>query len=128
MYSLTKTIKSDDYLFICAECLKLKTQKELKGTHTVYFSSSLYIINQKPMIHRTDFHCITLMGCMFFWVKFGNAFAYFVVSCPVARWRYYSNKFLFRLQDQIVPYSSWQARENIFLHKKVSIFKVYSMI
>ena len=31
----------------------------LKGTHTVYFSSSLYIINQKPMIHRTDFHCIT---------------------------------------------------------------------
>ena len=31
----------------------------LKGTHTVYFSSSLYIINQKPMIHKTDFHCIT---------------------------------------------------------------------
>ena len=33
----------------------------LKGTHTVYFSSSLYIINQKPMIHRTDFHCITTL-------------------------------------------------------------------
>ena len=31
----------------------------LKGTHTVYFSSSLYIKNQKPMIPRTDFHCIT---------------------------------------------------------------------
>ena len=31
----------------------------VKGTHTVYFSSSLYIINQKPMIHRTHFHCIT---------------------------------------------------------------------
>ena len=31
----------------------------VKGTHTVYFSSSFYIINQKPMIHRTDFHCIT---------------------------------------------------------------------
>ena len=30
-----------------------------KGTHTIYFSSSLYIINQKPMIHRTDFHCTT---------------------------------------------------------------------
>ena len=30
-----------------------------KGTHTVYFSSSFYIINQKSMIHRTDFHCIT---------------------------------------------------------------------
>ena len=32
---------------------------DVKGTHTVYLSSSLYIINQKPMIHRTDFHCIT---------------------------------------------------------------------
>ena len=31
----------------------------IKGTHNTYFSSSLYIINQKPMIHRTDFHCIT---------------------------------------------------------------------
>ena len=28
-----------------------------------------------------------------------------------------------RLQDQTVPYSSWQARENIFLCKKVSIYK-----
>ena len=36
--------------------------KNLKGTHTVYFSSSLYIINQKPMIPRTDFHCITTRG------------------------------------------------------------------
>ena len=32
---------------------------KLKGTHTVYFSSSLYIINQKPMIPRTHFHCKT---------------------------------------------------------------------
>ena len=31
----------------------------LKGTHTIYFSSSLYIINQKPMIPRIHFHCIT---------------------------------------------------------------------
>ena len=31
----------------------------IKWTHTVYFSSSLYIINQKPMIPRTHFHCIT---------------------------------------------------------------------
>ena len=31
----------------------------VKGTHTVYFSNSLYIINQKPMIPRTHFHCIT---------------------------------------------------------------------
>ena len=27
-----------------------------KGTHTIYFSSSFYIINQKPMIPRTHFH------------------------------------------------------------------------
>ena len=33
-------------------------KKTFKGTHTVYFSSSLYIINQKPMIPRTHFHCI----------------------------------------------------------------------
>ena len=31
----------------------------IKGTHTVYFSSSLYIINQKPMMPITHFHCIT---------------------------------------------------------------------
>ena len=28
------------------------------------------------------------MGCIFFLVKFGNAFAYFVVLCLLARWRY----------------------------------------
>ena len=33
--------------------------KDFKGTHTVYFSSSIYIINQKPTIPRTHFHCIT---------------------------------------------------------------------
>ena len=39
------------------------------------------------------------------------------------------NRFtVFWLQDQTAPYSSWQARENIFLFKKVSIYKVYSMI
>ena len=43
----------------------------LKGTHTVYFSSSFQIINQKSMMPSTDFHC------MLFWVKFGNAFGYF---------------------------------------------------
>ena len=31
----------------------------IKGTHTVYLSSSLYIINQKPMIPRIHFHYIT---------------------------------------------------------------------
>ena len=30
-----------------------------KGTHTIYFSSSFQIINKKPMISTTDFHCKT---------------------------------------------------------------------
>ena len=38
----------------------------IKGTHTVHFSSSLYTINQKPMIARTDFHCITTWVAMQF--------------------------------------------------------------
>ena len=29
------------------------------------------------------------MGCTFFWVKIGNTFAHFVVSCLLVRWRYY---------------------------------------
>ena len=33
--------------------------RKIKGTHTVFFSSSLYIINQKPMIPRINFNCIT---------------------------------------------------------------------
>ena len=71
-------------------CHLFDTRLVFKGIHTIYFSSSLYIINQKPMIHRSDFHCITTWGCMFFWVKFGHAFAYFVVSFSLASWRYYS--------------------------------------
>ena len=44
----------------------------IKRTHTVYFSSSLYIINQKPMIPRTDFHCgsvFTSQMALFFNIK-----------------------------------------------------------
>ena len=37
----------------------------LKGTHTVFYSSSFFVINQKPVTPRTDFQCIT-KGCMFF--------------------------------------------------------------
>ena len=37
------------------------------------------------------------MGWTFFWVKFGNAFAYFVVLCLLARWRYYQYKYLNRV-------------------------------
>ena len=37
----------------------MKSQLPLKGTHAVHFTTSLDIINQKPMISRTDFHCIT---------------------------------------------------------------------
>ena len=60
----------------------------VKGTHTVYFSSSLYIINQKPILPRTHFHCITtwvvrLLGeirpCICLLCGFGL----------LARWRYY---------------------------------------
>ena len=47
------------------QCLRLVTVlclilnlTTVKGTHTVYFSSSLYIINQKPIIPRTH-NCIT---------------------------------------------------------------------
>ena len=61
-----------------------------KGTHTVYISRSFYIINQKPMIPRTDFHCITTWVAHSSGVKFGSAFAYFVVSCLLARWQCYS--------------------------------------
>ena len=43
-----------------------------KGTHSVYFSNSLYSIYQKPMIPRIHFYCINHMGCTPFWVKFGT--------------------------------------------------------
>ena len=61
------------------------------------------------------------MGCTLFWMKFGHGFAYFMVSVYKPDGAIIQYKFLFSLQDQAVPYSSWQARENIFLHKKVSI-------
>ena len=32
---------------------------KVKGTHTVYFSSSFFILNKKPVIPRSDFHCTT---------------------------------------------------------------------
>ena len=56
----------------------------IKGTHTVYFSSSLYIINEKPMIPRTHFllykpHGLhALLGeirpciCLFLWFRFSS--------------------------------------------------------
>ena len=53
-----------------------------KGTHRPidYFSSSLYAINQKPMIPRIHFYCITTWVARSSGAKIGNAFAYFVVS------------------------------------------------
>ena len=57
--------------------MSLLTCCEVKGTHTVYLCSSFYIINQKPMIPTTDFHCITICGCTFFVVNYANAFACF---------------------------------------------------
>ena len=35
------------------------SENDVKGTHTIYFTSSFYVIYQKSMITRTDFHCIT---------------------------------------------------------------------
>ena len=68
------------------------------------------------------------MGSTLFRVKFGIEFAYFVVSVYQPDGAIIQYKFLFWLQDQNVPYSSWQARESKFLDKKVSIYKVHSMI
>ena len=70
----------------------IRVSSTLKGTHTVYFSSSLYIINQKPMIPKTHFHCITT------WVAHSsgwNSAMHFKIClfCGfglLARWRYYS--------------------------------------
>ena len=52
---IIKTQKGPSWL---QTLLHLNPGSALKGTHTVYFSSSLYIINQ-PMIPRTHFHCKT---------------------------------------------------------------------
>ena len=81
--------KSDPYiLYITYEGFLDDTTGTIKGTHTIYFSSSLYIINQKPMIviPRTHFHCITT------WLqalKLGHTFAYIFGFGLLARWRYY---------------------------------------
>ena len=96
-------------------------------THTVYLSSSLYIINQKPMIPRTHF----IVYPHEFHALLGEIRSYICLFCGFglrADGAIIKNKFVFLLQDQTVPYSSWQARENIFLHKNVSIYKVYSII
>ena len=76
---------------------------------SIHFSSSLYIINQKPMIHRTDLHCITT------WVARSSGWnlpvhlliLWFRFHCPDGAIIQY--KFLFSLQDQTVPHSSLQA-------------------
>ena len=42
-----------------SEINSAKIGKRLKGPILFYLSSSFYIINQKPVIPRTDFHCIS---------------------------------------------------------------------
>ena len=61
------------------------------------------------------------MGCTLFWVKFGNAFAYFEVSVyqPDGAIIQYNINFYFDCNTRLCL--KVQARENIFLHKKVSI-------
>ena len=65
------------------------------------------------------------MGCTVFWVKFDRAFAYFVVSVyePDGAIVQYKISILIASSD-----CAWQARENIFLHKEVSIYKVHSTL
>ena len=41
--------------FPCLIKDRLVNDVTLKGTHTIYFSSSFFVINQKP-VPRTDFH------------------------------------------------------------------------
>ena len=64
----------------------------IKGTHIVLFSSSFYIINQKPVIN--NFSLYNHMGCTFFWVKMDNPFANYVVLFFNIRWHYFQYKYL----------------------------------
>ena len=66
-------------------------QTGFKGTHTICFGVSFYILNEKPMIPRTDFHCITRWVAHS--VKIGNAFAYFVVSLLTSKYKYLNKVF-----------------------------------
>ena len=91
---------------------------KIKGTHTVYFSSSFYIINQKPMIPSTDFHgLLVLQGEI---QQYICLFCGFVFTSQVA--------LLFNLNTQTenilfarpnCAYSSWQARNICFYTRKV---------
>ena len=107
---------------LCADILNI-----VKGTHTVYFSSSLYIINQKPMIPRTHFHCITTwvacspgwnsaMHLLILWFRFTGQMALL------------SNiNFYFDCKARLCLIVPGRQEKNIFSHKKVAIYKVYSM-
>ena len=66
-------------------------QTGFKGTQTICFGVSFYILNEKPMIPRTDFHCITIWVAHS--VKIGNAFAYFVVSLLTSKYKYLNKVF-----------------------------------
>ena len=53
-------IKACLYIFcILAHHLIILDKSTIKGTHTIYFTISFYIIYQKPMIPETDLHCET---------------------------------------------------------------------
>ena len=52
---------------------------------------------------------VSFVGRTFFSLKFGKAFAYFVVSCLLANVNIKTE-----LKDQTVPYSSWHARKIYF--------------
>ena len=78
---------TDKNICHCGECIPFHPIF-VKGTHTIYLSSSLYIINQKPMIPRIYFHCIRT------WVAhvLGKIWPCICLYCGfglLTRWRYY---------------------------------------
>ena len=72
-----------------------------------------------------SFSLYSNISCMFFSEKFSNAYACFVVSCLLARWCYYSIYLIARPNCALY---FLVGIENVFLHKKVSVNKIYSMI
>ena len=91
---------------------------EVKGTHTVYFSSSFYLINQKPVIHRTDFHCVTTwVECFTGWKSVIHLLIlWFHVYQPDGAIIQY--KHLNIVYFDCKTTCALPGKENIFLHKK----------
>ena len=93
----------------------------IKGTHTVYFSSSFYIMIQKNEVPRKHFHCITtwVAGSSGWNLAMHLLILWFHSNYPdgaLIQYKYLNG--VFWLQDQTVPYRSWQERKIYFYTKK----------